>query len=207
MNETQKGRQVISPIGQGSPERSAEKFDERPKANEKAALSGVHAHLFKVYTHKREQGAKGRVKEEVEGLDGEELLIDGAEQILQDIAPAANLMGGLLRFGIQVGIDLTLSLRIHYRPDGTRCLRQNSTRLRGCVVRHSIVVILVSIVLHDFSVGLSFAALKRNPDPRPRQTRQAPRARELANEQILLPTFRLGPFASRRTDAFRQLLS
>lgn len=108
---------TVSPVGQGAPERGAQEFNEWPETNEKAALARVHAHLLEVHPHKRKQGAKGRVEEEVEGLHGEELLVDGAKEVLQNVALAANLVRGLLRLGVHGGIDLTLGLRIHDRPD------------------------------------------------------------------------------------------
>lgn len=148
-----KERDTASPVGQRAPERGAQEFDERPEADEKAALTRVHAHLLEIHPHEWEQGAEGRVEEEVEGLHGEEFLVDGAEEILQDVALTANLVRGLLRLGVHSGIDLTLGLRVHHRP-GPRHLGENSARL-GRVIRHAVVVILVSIVLHDSQLAFA----------------------------------------------------
>lgn len=150
----------VSPVGQGSPEGSAQEFDERPETDEKAALSCVHAHLLEVHPHKRKQRAKGGVEEEVEGLDGEELLVDGAEEVLQDIALTANLVRGLLRLRIRGGVDDTLGLRIHHRPGGWH-LRQSPARRLRVVRRTPIIVILMSIVLHDLSHSLTLARVAR----------------------------------------------
>lgn len=152
-----KERDTALPVGQRAPERGAQEFDERPETDEKAALTRVHAHLLEIHPHEREQGAEGRVEEEVEGLHGEELLVDGAEEILQDVALTANLVRGLLRLGVQAGIDLTLGLRVHHRPGRSTSpwLGKNPARRLGRIIRHTIVVILVSIVLHDSQLAFA----------------------------------------------------
>ena len=43
---------MASPIGQGTPERGAQEFNERPETDEKAALTRVHAHLLEIHPHK-----------------------------------------------------------------------------------------------------------------------------------------------------------
>lgn len=145
----------ILPVGQGPPKRSAEKLNEWPETDEKTTLSSIHTHLLKIYSHKRKQRTKGRVEEEIESLYGEEFLIDGTEEILQDIALTAYFMRGFLRLRIYGGIDLTLGLRIYYRSNA-RNLRESPRWLHiGRIIRRSIVVIFVSIVLHDSSYLLS----------------------------------------------------
>jgi len=127
-----KEKSTTSPVGQRAPERGAHEFNERSETDEKAALTCVHAHLLEIYPHKRKQRAKGRVEEKIEGLHGEELLINGAEEILQDIALTANLVCGFFRLGVHGRIDLTLGLRIHLRPDAWH-LGENSARRLGVV--------------------------------------------------------------------------
>jgi len=67
------------PVSQASPERGGQKLDEWPGPDEQTTLAGVHAHLLEVDAHQWEQRPKRRVKEEVERLDCQKLLVDGPE--------------------------------------------------------------------------------------------------------------------------------
>ena len=140
----------LSPVSQRTPERRAKELDERSQAHQETALAGVHAHLLEVDSHQGEKGAKGRIEEEVEALHGEHFLIDRAEQVLDHVALAADLVRRLLRLRIQVRIDLSLGLGIDHGP-GTWHLRQRS----ASTIAGPIIVIFVSIVLHDWSRGLA----------------------------------------------------
>jgi len=70
---------LLLPVSQTSPERGGQKLDERTGPDEQTTLAGIHAHLLEVDAHQRKQGPKRRVKEEVERLDCQELLVYGPE--------------------------------------------------------------------------------------------------------------------------------
>jgi len=76
---------LLLPVSQTSPERGGQKLDEGPGPDEQTTLAGIHAHLFKVDAHQREQGPKRRVEKEVERLDCQELLINGPEDQFDDV--------------------------------------------------------------------------------------------------------------------------
>jgi len=67
------------PVSQASPEWGGQKLDKRPGPDEQTTLAGVHAHLLEVDAHQWEQGPERRVKEEVERLNCQELLVNGPE--------------------------------------------------------------------------------------------------------------------------------
>lgn len=127
-------RSPDSPVGQTSPKRGGQELDERPGPDEQAALAGVHAHLLEVDAHQREQRAEGRVKEEVERLDGEQLLVDRAEYQLDDVRLAAYLVGRVLGLGIVLRVDLAQGLGVDARPHAGRSQR-GPPRLAGHLVR------------------------------------------------------------------------
>lgn len=68
---------VNLPVGEAAPEGGRKELYEGPGSDEEAALPRVHTHLLEIDTHQGEEGSECRVKEEVEGLDGKELLVDG----------------------------------------------------------------------------------------------------------------------------------
>lgn len=105
------------PVGQTSPERGGQKLDERPGPDEQAALAGVHAHLLEVDAHEREQGPEGGIEEEVERLDGEQLLVDGAEYQLDDVRLAAYPVRRVLGLRILFRVHLAQRFRVDARPD------------------------------------------------------------------------------------------
>lgn len=109
-------RALFSPVGQRAPERRAEEFDERSEPHEKAALEGVHPHLLEIDAHQREQGAERRVEEEIERLHREQLLVHGAEQILDHVAFPTYLVRRLLRLGIKVWVDLAVGMGVDHGP-------------------------------------------------------------------------------------------
>lgn len=123
------------PVGQTSPERGGQELDERPGPDEQAALAGVHAHLLEVDAHEREQRAERGVEEEVERLDGEQLLVDGTEYQLDDVRLAAYPVRRVLGLRILFRVHLAQRFRVDARPDARRGERGPAAVARHLVRR------------------------------------------------------------------------
>lgn len=97
---------IALPVGQSAPERGGKELDERARADEQPTLARVHAHLLEVDAHEREQRAERGVEEKIERLDGEQLLVDGAEYQLDDVRLAADPIGRVFGLWIMLGVHL-----------------------------------------------------------------------------------------------------
>lgn len=108
------------PVGQTAPERRGQELDERPGPDEQATLAGVHAHLLEVDAHEREQRAERGVEEEVERLDGQQLLVHRAEYQLDDVRLAADPVRRVLRLRVVFRVHLAQRIGVDARPDAGR---------------------------------------------------------------------------------------
>lgn len=123
------------PIGQTAPERGREELDERPGTDEQTALAGIHAHLLEVDAHQWEQGPECRVEEEIERLDGEQLLVHRPEYQLDQVRLATYPVGRVLWLRIVFRIHLAECFGVHAWPDASRGKRGPSGLARYLVRR------------------------------------------------------------------------
>ncbi|GBM97879.1 hypothetical protein AVEN_205305-1 [Araneus ventricosus] len=73
-------------VGHAAPEGSGQELDERPDADEEAALGCVHAHLLEVDGQQGEERPERREEEEVEGLGDQQVLVEVGAQTVDDVA-------------------------------------------------------------------------------------------------------------------------
>ena len=73
---------LLELLGKAPPHGRRGYLNERPEADEQAALGGVHAQLFEIDGDQGEEGAEGGKEEEIEGLCDQEIVVDmGAHHV------------------------------------------------------------------------------------------------------------------------------
>ncbi|KAK0048113.1 hypothetical protein Bpfe_003180 [Biomphalaria pfeifferi] len=84
-------------VRQASPERRAEKLDERPETDQHTALGSVHAKLFEVNDQQGKEGTKSAEEEEIEKLAEEKVSVDHRAERVQEVSTESGWSLRLLR--------------------------------------------------------------------------------------------------------------